>query len=124
MKPEGSLLCQRSLPIEPHCMSVCILTLCLSKIYFTTVMYMSRDSSVGIAIRLQVGLPGFVSRQRQDLSLLHSVQIGYGAHPASYPIGTRESFRVVKRSEREALISIYYRGHEWWSYTSTPPYVL
>jgi hypothetical protein len=32
---------------------------------------------------------GVDSRQRQDLYLLQSVQTGSGAHPASYPVGTR-----------------------------------
>jgi hypothetical protein len=44
-----------------------------------------RDSSVGIAT-------GWTTRVRfpalQDYSLLHVVQTGSGAHPASYPVGT------------------------------------
>jgi hypothetical protein len=35
-------------------------------------------------------------------SLLHSVQIGSGAHPTSYAMGTRGSFTAVKRQGREA----------------------
>jgi hypothetical protein len=46
----------------------------------------SRDSSVGIATGYGLDGPGF------DFSLLHSVQTGSGAHPASYPIGTGGSF--------------------------------
>jgi hypothetical protein len=34
----------------------------------------------------------FESRQSQELSLLHVVQTGSGAHPASYPMGTGGSF--------------------------------
>jgi hypothetical protein len=35
---------------------------------------------------------GFDSKQRQEFSILHSVQTGSGAHPASFPIGTRVLF--------------------------------
>jgi hypothetical protein len=41
---------------------------------------------------LRAGGPGFDSRQDQYFSLLHSVQTGSGAHPASYPMGTGCSF--------------------------------
>jgi hypothetical protein len=34
----------------------------------------------------------FESRWRQESSLLHVVQTGSGAHPASYPTGTEDSF--------------------------------
>jgi hypothetical protein len=51
----------------------------------------SRDSSVGVVlddqssrVRFPVGAGNF--------SLHHSVQNGSGAHPASYPTGTRGSF--------------------------------
>jgi hypothetical protein len=38
----------------------------------------------------------------QDFSLLHSVETKYGAHPASYPMGTGGSFHGgVKRQGRE-----------------------
>jgi hypothetical protein len=37
-----------------------------------------------------------------NFSLHHRVQNGSGAHPASYPIGTRGSFLVVKRPGRDA----------------------
>jgi hypothetical protein len=55
----------------------------------------SRDSSVGIA--LGYGLDDRGSRVRlpagaANFSLHHRVQIGSGAHPASYPMGTRGSF--------------------------------
>jgi hypothetical protein len=55
----------------------------------------SRHSSVGIA--LGYGLDDRGSRVRfpvgaGNLSLHHCVQNGSGAHPASYPMGTRESF--------------------------------
>jgi hypothetical protein len=55
----------------------------------------SRDSSVGIA--LDCGLDDQDSRVRfpagaGNFSLHHCVQNGSGAHPASYPMGTRDSF--------------------------------
>jgi hypothetical protein len=55
----------------------------------------SRDSSVGIA--LGYGLDDQVSRIRfpagaGNFSLHHRVQNGSGAHPASYPMGTKGSF--------------------------------
>jgi hypothetical protein len=55
----------------------------------------SRDSSVGIA--LGYGLDDRDSRVRfpagdGNFSLHHRVQNGSGAHPASYPMGTRGSF--------------------------------
>jgi hypothetical protein len=54
-----------------------------------------RDSSVGIA--LGYGLDDQGSRVRfpagaGNFSLRHSVQHGSGAHPASYPMGTKGSF--------------------------------
>jgi hypothetical protein len=36
-----------------------------------------------------------------NFSLHHRVQTGSGAHPASYPMGTRNSFLRVKRPGRE-----------------------
>jgi hypothetical protein len=55
----------------------------------------SRNSSVGIA--LGYGLDDRGSRFRfpagtGNFSLHHRVQNGSGAHPASYPMGTRGSF--------------------------------
>jgi hypothetical protein len=54
-----------------------------------------RDSSVGIA--LIYGLDGQDPRVRfpagaGNFSLHHRVQNGSGAHPASYPMGTRGAF--------------------------------
>jgi hypothetical protein len=59
----------------------------------------SRDSSVGIA--LGYGLDERGSRFRfpvgaGNFSLHHRVQNGSGAHPASYPMGTRGSFLGCK----------------------------
>jgi hypothetical protein len=59
----------------------------------------SRDSSVGIA--LGYGLDDRGSRVRfpagaGNFSLHHRVQNASGAHPASYPMGTRGSFSGSK----------------------------
>jgi hypothetical protein len=57
------------------------------------------------------------------LSLHHRVQTGSGAHPASYPMGTRALSLGVKRSEREADHSPPSRAEVKyaWGYASTPP---
>jgi hypothetical protein len=60
---------------------------------------MSRDSSVGIALGYELDDRG--SRVRftmgaGNFSLHHRVQNGSGAHPTSYPMGTRVSFREGK----------------------------
>jgi hypothetical protein len=62
-------------------------------------------SSVGIA--LGYGLDDWDSRVRfsagaGNCSLHHRVQNGSGAHPASYPGGTRGSFLWIKRPGRKA----------------------
>jgi hypothetical protein len=41
----------------------------------------------------------FDSRWGQEISLLHVVQTGSGAHPASYPMGTGGSFGGGKAAE-------------------------
>jgi hypothetical protein len=53
---------------------------------------------------------------------LHGVQTCCEAHP---PVGTRGSFPWGKatRAWSRPLICIMYRDQEWWSYTSTHPYV-
>jgi hypothetical protein len=61
----------------------------------------SRDSSVGIA--LSYGLDDRSSRVRfmagaGNFSLHHRVQNCSGAHPASYPVGTRGSFAEGKEA--------------------------
>jgi hypothetical protein len=65
------------------------------KYWYPTTRHKSRDSSVGIA--LGKGLDDRGSRVRfsagaGNFSLHHRVQNGSGAHPASYPMGTRGSF--------------------------------
>jgi hypothetical protein len=47
---------------------------------------------VSVASRRATGWTGLDSRQGQDVSLLHNVQTGSGAHPASYPMSTGGSF--------------------------------
>jgi hypothetical protein len=68
-------------------------------------LYDTRDSSVGIA--LGYGLDDRGSRFRfptgaGNFSFHHRVQNGSGAHPASYPMGTRGSFPGNKAAGREA----------------------
>jgi hypothetical protein len=40
----------------------------------------------------RVGQMGLHSGQGQDVSFLHDVQTGFGAHPASYTVSTGGSF--------------------------------
>jgi hypothetical protein len=53
----------------------------------------NRDISVGIATGWMDGVR-FPAGAR-DYSFLHSDQTGSGAHPTSYPMGTRDSFQGV-----------------------------
>jgi hypothetical protein len=53
--------------------------------------------------RLRAGRLGLESQQGQNFSLLHNVQTGSGARPASYPMDTGGDFPGrVKRPGREA----------------------
>jgi len=59
--------------------------------------------------------PGFDSRQSQVLSTFrHCTMTDSGAHPASYPMGTRGSFPGIKapRTWSWLLTSILCRGQE------------
>jgi hypothetical protein len=56
--------------------------------------------SVGIATGCTAGVQ--FPAEARDLFLLHSVQTGSGAHPASYPMSTKSCFPEVKRSGRQA----------------------
>jgi hypothetical protein len=62
----------------------------------TTTTTKTRASSVGIATDFdlddRISNPGGA----EHFSLRHRVQAGSGAHPASYPMGTRGSFLVDK----------------------------
>jgi hypothetical protein len=67
--------------------------------------YFCYNSSVGIALSYGLGDRG--SRVRfpaggWNFSLHHRVQNGSRAHPASYPMGTRDPSLGVKRPGREA----------------------
>jgi hypothetical protein len=56
-----------------------------------------------VVARLQAG--GSIPAKCRDSSVLHSVQTGSGAHPASYPMGTEHSSPGLKRSKRELYSS-------------------
>jgi hypothetical protein len=48
-------------------------------------------TSVGIATSLRAGRQrsvGSISGRTRDVSILHNTQTAFGAHPASYPVGT------------------------------------
>jgi hypothetical protein len=84
------------------------------------------DSSVGIV--LGYGLDDRGSRARfpagaGNFSLHHRFQNGSGAHPASYPMSTRDSFPGVKRQGREADHSPPSSAEvkNAWSYISISP---
>jgi hypothetical protein len=58
---------------------------------------MIRDSSVSIATAYGLGGRGSIPGKGKRCSLLHSVQTGSVAHPASYTMGTVGSFPGVNR---------------------------
>jgi hypothetical protein len=60
-----------------------------------------------------------ISRRFKHIKIRH----GSGAHPASYPMGTRGCFPGVKRVRREADHSLQSSAEvkNAWSYASTPP---
>jgi hypothetical protein len=61
----------------------------------SSLVYKSRDSSIGIATGYELddwGSAVRFSARTGNFSLHHRVQTGSGAHPASYPMGTRGSF--------------------------------
>jgi hypothetical protein len=47
---------------------------------------------------LRAGQPGWDSRQGQDVSLIHNVETGSGAHPGSYPVSTGVLFLGVLKT--------------------------
>jgi hypothetical protein len=75
----------------------------------------SRDSAVGMATGWTAERSEFESREGQDVSSLHVVQTGSGAHPASYPMGIGGSFPGGKavRAWSWPLNSNYCRGQEY-----------
>jgi hypothetical protein len=59
-----------------------------------------------VSLEMGYGLDDRGSRVRfsagaRNISLHYRVQTGSGAHPASYPVGTRGSFPGLKRPRRE-----------------------
>jgi hypothetical protein len=64
-------------------------------------------------------------RGYDEFSLCHSVQTGYGAHPASYPVAKVDSSSGVKRLEHEADRSPPSSAEvkNAWIYISTPQYI-
>jgi hypothetical protein len=97
---------------------------------FLQYQFKSRDSLVGIA--LGYGLEDRGSRVRVpagagNFSLHHPVQNGSGAHPASYPLGTRGSFprgKAVGAWSWPLTSNLMPRSKNEWTYTSTPPVCL
>jgi hypothetical protein len=59
------------------------------------------------------------------LSLRRCVQIGFGAHPASYPTDTVSLSSVIKRPGRQVDHSFLSSSEvkNAWGYTSTPQYI-
>jgi hypothetical protein len=96
-------------------------------IYFLPPPFQRENTSVSTVTRLRVGRPGFDSRQGQgNFYLRHRVQKSSGAHPTSYPMGTRDSFTPgLKRPRRESDLSPSPSAElkNAYSYISTPPYV-
>jgi hypothetical protein len=92
-----------------------------------TIKHKSRDNSVGI--ELGYGLNDQGSRIRfpvraGNFSLHHRVQNGSRAHPVSYPMGTKGSFRGVKATGAWSWpLPSSAEVKNAWSYTSTPQYV-
>jgi hypothetical protein len=83
--------------------------------YFQFIMLGYVLDDRGPRVRLTAGAGNF--------SLHHRVQNGSGTHPASYPMGTRDSFLGVKRPGVKLTIHLHLvpRSKNYWSYTSTPP---
>jgi hypothetical protein len=78
------------------CIMICVVSLpnYLHRVAHKTADLLSRDSSVDIALGYWLDDRG--SRVRfpagaGNFSLHHRVQNGSGVHPASYPMGTRDS---------------------------------
>jgi hypothetical protein len=88
----------------------------------------SRDSSVSTALCYGLDDRGSTFRfpaGAGNVSLHYRVPNDSGAHPASYPMGTRGSFPGAKRPDREADHSSPSSAgvKNAWSYTSAPKYV-
>jgi len=89
----------------------------LNHYYVRYVCYGDNTSAVGIATgyRLVDRMIGArFPAESGNISLLHRVQIGTAAHPASYPISTRGSFPGDKAAGTWSwpLTPMYWRGQE------------
>jgi hypothetical protein len=75
------------------------------------------DTSFMVGVQFLVGA--------RDFSPLHSNQTDSGAHPASYQMGNRSSLArdKVAGAWSRPLTSGHSQSQEWWSYTSSPPWV-
>jgi hypothetical protein len=62
----------------------------------------SGDSSVGIPTSYGMDGRDSIPGRGERFCLIHRVQTGSGAHPASYPMGIEDSFPGVNRLGREA----------------------
>jgi hypothetical protein len=62
----------------------------------------SRDSSDGIATSYGLDSRGSIPGSGNRFSILHNVQTGSEAHPASYPVGIAGCFSGIKRPGRES----------------------
>jgi hypothetical protein len=92
------------------------------KVVCYTLMYI-KDISVGIITAGRPRSQGSISGGGKRFSLIHSVQVGCGAHPLSCTMGKKGSLEV-KPLERETDHSpSSAEGQDSWSYTSTPLYV-
>jgi hypothetical protein len=92
------------------------------------IIWWIRGSSVSMVTRLRAGRPGLISRYREEVFLFATVvfNIGSGANPVSYPVGTRTPSPGVKWPGRKADHSRPSSADvkNAWSYTSTLPYVI
>jgi hypothetical protein len=66
----------------------------------------SRDSPVGITTCYRMDGRDSVPSRTRDFSVLHRVDNGFGANPASHLIGTASSFLGVNRPGRESDYSL------------------
>jgi hypothetical protein len=76
-------------------------TATVRKIKFLLIVWLTKSRDSPVVVALGYGLDDRGSRVRspagaRNFSLHHRVQNGCGAHPASYPMGTRGSFPGCK----------------------------
>jgi hypothetical protein len=62
----------------------------------TNLYYRSRDSSVSVPTGYWLDGQGSIPSKGKIVSLLHNIQAGSGAQPASYPMGTGGDFLGTK----------------------------